>query len=148
MSDYPTTVRVPAFPTIERNVASNATRSSEQQVRHFWRNQQNPSVLQTLEEFPSLLENQSLLLDLVIEEFQGCQQEEAVSVDRFCEQFQHLGSSLEQSLFRAVEVQDYLNRHPELLELVTEFGWPKPGDSLEGFAVVDELGRGAMSTLR
>ena len=43
-----------------------------------------------------------------------------------------------------LQVQTYLDCHPELLKLVSDFQWPEAGDCLQGFRVVEELGRGAV----
>lgn len=54
-----------------------------------------------------------------------------------------MGSAVERSIFRAIEVQHYLDDHPELLRLTCDFEWPAAGDCLQGFQVIEELGRGA-----
>lgn len=145
MTNIPTTVRTSAGPTVNDIGVGAAESSAVARIMEYWRKQTDASVMQAIEEFPSLLENKSLLLDLVLKDFQHRRQNSQIPIDEYCENFRQFGSSIEQSIFRALEVQDYFDAHPELLELVARFDWPSSGDYLQGFQVVEELGRGALA---
>lgn len=144
MSSHPTTIRVTTEATLEDKSLSDAP-SATVRILDFWRNQSNARIQRTIEAFPSLAANKSLLLDLILKEFKLQRQEFPVPIDDFCDQFRHLDSSMEQSIVRALEVQEFLDDHPELLEHVVDFQWPSPGDFLQSFQVVEELGRGALA---
>jgi eukaryotic-like serine/threonine-protein kinase len=120
--------------------------SAIDRVRRFWKNDAGMDVQRTIREFPSLVYEKSLLLDLVLEEFKARRRAAPeLTVQSYCSQFQFVGAGIQQSIFRLLEVQDYLDRHPELLELAEDFNWPEPGDDIQGFCVVEELGRGALA---
>src|SRR3972149_272486 len=80
----------------------------------------------------------------------SCENERATQYDsrwvapaRFSDRYRELNSTLRRSIVRLLEVQDYLDSHPDLLELVEAFEWPEIGDVIHRFQIVDELGRGA-----
>ena len=141
MSAQPSTIRASDAPTVEQGLHSDESLATAARVLAFWHEQRNVSALKALEAFPSLAENKSLFLDLVLEEYQlQRHQRPAVDIHSFCQQFEPLGSLMNRSILRALEVQEYLDCHPELLQLVTDFEWPAVGDSLQGFHVIEELG--------
>lgn len=144
MTGRPSTIRTSEERTIEAPASSDAPRCVSRIVK-FWREQADANVIRTCEAFPFLPANRSLLLDLAVEEFKLKRNANASDARRYCARFRKFGESVENSIFRAIEVQNYLDCHPELMELVVDFQWPSPGDSLEGFLVLEELGRGALA---
>jgi len=145
MSNHSTTIRMTTERTIEDECAPFASLSATKPVIDYWQQQSDANVLRTLEAFPSLVENKSLLIDLIVREYKLKRLKHSVPLDEFCGQFRHLSHTIEKSIFRALEVQEYLDDHPELLELVAEFEWPRAGDCLHSFQIVEELGRGALA---
>jgi hypothetical protein len=99
-----------------------------------------------LQAFPSLVNDRALFLDLVREEYKACRRDTPhVAIDQFSKQFCEFGTSLEQSIIRLLQVEDYFDRHPELLQLVEAYAWPEPGQVVQGFQILEEMGRGALA---
>ena len=93
-----------------------------------------------------LRRHKSLVLGLILEDYQNKKKvKHSVAIQEYCEQFAGFGESLEQSIFRQLEVQQYLDSHPELLDLDLSFEWPEPGSTFIHFKVLEELGRGALA---
>jgi serine/threonine protein kinase len=145
MNSHQSTVRCASAPTIGDGGQSGCRPAEIAAIEDFWSKQSDEMVLRTIDAFPALATDKSLLLDLVLKEYKLRGEQRPVSRDEFCEQFHCLGESMERSIVRALEVQAYLDEHRELLGLITDFEWPKPGDNLQGFQVVEELGRGALA---
>ena len=146
MSVQPSTIRASTEPTVENDIHSDESLAATARILAYWHEQHDTNALAAIEAFPNLLQKKTLLLDLVLEDYKSRRQASpGIQIREFCEQFRCFGGSLEHSIFRALEVQTYLDCHPELLQLVSDFQWPEAGDCLQGFRVVEELGRGALA---
>jgi serine/threonine protein kinase len=83
-------------------------------------------------------------LNLAIDEFRAYRTAKPdLDLDQHCRRFREFGSSIERSIFRQLETQRFIDDHPELMELFHEPRWPEVGEEVDGFAVLEELGRGA-----
>jgi serine/threonine protein kinase/Flp pilus assembly protein TadD len=68
-------------------------------------------------------------------------QGEAVDPDEFCARY----PAVQSSLGRLLEAHQYVERHPELVDVGPDASWPVPGDVFAGFHLVRELGRGTFA---
>ena len=85
----------------------------------------------------------SVLLDLVLHDFKlSHRSNPELTIEEFCSHFECLGTTLHASIVRAIDVQDFVDKHPELLGLNCEIEWPAIGDQIATFQVLEELGRG------
>lgn len=138
------TIRASSDETVA-NVQTNGPRPVQdvaQQVRAGASNRETSASQST----PSPLQGKSLFLNMVLEDYKEEQRESPdLSISHFLERFSGLGNSIRQSAVRLLEVQQYLDGHPELLDLVEQFAWPASGDTVQGFCILEELGRGALS---
>jgi serine/threonine protein kinase/Tfp pilus assembly protein PilF len=66
---------------------------------------------------------------------------EIIDAKAFCEQF----PDLKDSLTRLIDAHCFLEQHPELLGEVPDQTWPEAGQSLLGFQLQHELGRGTFA---
>src|SRR3990172_7207012 len=118
MSSHPTTIRAAAAPTVEDCGAARTTRALAESMMQYCQRQSDAKVLRTIQAFPALANDKSLLLDLILKEYKLRQNDQSTPIVEFCQQFQFLGDSMEQSILRALEVQKYLDEHPELLGFI------------------------------
>ena len=112
-----------------------------------WRRSDAARLAERFQNKDLLRRHKSLVLNLVIEDCQKVKDSKS-SQERpldLASRFQGLGDSLEQSIYRQLEVQQYLDEHPELLQQESCFSWPELGDRFRDFEVIDELGRGALA---
>jgi serine/threonine protein kinase len=145
MSGQPSTIRTSNQPTIGDPFETDGSPDVAESIVRYWREEAGASVVRTFEAYPSLASRRSLLIDLAVEEFKASCGNSGFDVQDYCKQFRRFGSHFEQSIHRAIEVQQYLDEHPELLGFVADFSWPSSGESLKGFEVLEELGRGALA---
>jgi len=144
MSVQRSTIRGVSDSSVNDRLVSPAQTHYAEEILAYWRQQPDPDVMVALKVFPSLVHQKSLFLDLVLEEYKTHRDESPrVAPARFSDRYRELNSTLRRSIVRLLEVQDYLDSHPELLELVEAFEWPEIGDVIHRFQIVDELGRGA-----
>jgi serine/threonine protein kinase/Tfp pilus assembly protein PilF len=90
---------------------------------------------------PEVAAEESLLLDRAYEEY--CRRVEAgetIDTQVFCQQYPAL-----RSLRKLLEAHQFLEENPEVLPTELPEGWPKPGQTFKGFALLRELGRGAFA---
>lgn len=95
-----------------------------------------------LNEFPTLRQFPSCVIDLAYEEY--CRRRESgeeVHASTFVRQY----STVAQSLYRVIEFDQVLHDHPSLVEGVPEDRWPVEGDPFGGLDLIVEIGRGALS---
>lgn len=117
------------------------------QITARWRRQDAVRLAERFQNKEVLRRHKSLVLNLVLED---CQKLKNTKSSRskpldLIDRFKGLGHALEQSIYRQLEVQQYLEEHPELIQDESEFPWPEEGDRLDGYYVLEELGRGAMA---
>jgi len=94
-----------------------------------------------------LRRHKSLVLNLILEDYQREKStvDQSIPLQEYCRRFHGMGDSFEQSIVRQLEVQQYLDHHPELINLESAFVWPEPGDNFLQFNVLEEIGRGALA---
>jgi serine/threonine protein kinase len=66
-----------------------------------------------------------------------------LSPGEFCQRFADLGSSIQSSIGRQLELETFLKRTP-WLELNARADWPSVGERIGSFIVIEELGRGGL----
>lgn len=92
----------------------------------------------TLREHPHLLAHQSLLMELVIDEYESrCASSNSVDLAVHCDRFREFGSGIFHSIKKQLEVQQHLTGQ------LRDAEWPSVGDDFGGFRIVEQLGRGA-----
>lgn len=118
-------------------------------IREQWRVNRGRRIDGPLKNSECLRRHKSLVLNLILEDYQREKAKNAVGqsipIQEYCSRFDGLGHSFEQSIFRQLEVQQYLDYHPELINLETVFDWPEPGEKFLQFDIFEELGRGALA---
>ena len=94
-----------------------------------------------------LYRHKSLILDLAVEDYKKERQnsEGSILLDEHCRQYTGLGEPLEHSIFRQLEVQQFLDENPDWLGDQFLFEWPELKDTFLNFRVLEELGRGALA---
>ncbi len=66
---------------------------------------------------------------------------EAVNLEDFCDRYPGFGTALR----RQIEIHHLIVDHPSLFSECVDTAWPKPGDDILGFLLLEELGRGTFS---
>ena len=95
---------------------------------------------------PDLCKHRSLVIELAVEEYMQVEQEPTRGgIKLFCDQFSSLGQSLYDSIYRQLEVEKFLDEHPSIGLLHKEASWPKCGDDLGGFRILEYLGHGSLA---
>ncbi len=94
---------------------------------------------------PELVHMRSLVIDRAVAEFQSLTlHDPSITAKDYSRRFAQFGSSLQSSIARELEVEQYIQRHPWLSDGRAQ-EWPKPGDLIGQFEVVEELGRGGLA---
>lgn len=104
-----------------------------------WRNGERPDTRKVVSEHPHLLDSKSKFVDLAYEEY--CQRTaagERLDPHEFCRGF----SKIQASLGRRLEVHELLRAEDALLAGVDDTVWPEIGDTICGYTLREELGRG------
>ena len=116
-------------------------------IRKLWHRFGGKAVATHLKHCDSLHRHKSLLLNLVLEDYDKEKQGSysSVQLKEYCQRFLGLGDSLERSIYRQLEVRRYLDQHPEMLDLENSFNWPRPGETFLNFEILEELGHGALA---
>ena len=124
---------------VDAVIAEGTLRSSVIAEVHQWRSQGQPlDARALLDERPELGASKSIVIELAYEEF--CQRAEAgepVDPESFCKRF----PTIEKSLRRQIEVQQFLDENPEVFSKV-DVDWPDAGQDFRGFSILAEIGRG------
>ena len=84
----------------------------------------------------------SLLLDAAYDEY--CRLIESgveVNIEEYCAEFPGIRTDLEHQ----IEVHHLILNHPSLIQECVDAAWPRPGDDILGFLLLEELGRGSFS---
>ncbi len=131
-------------------VASNGTGSSLQELadklRSAWSQNHPPSLASYLKEHSELCSDNSLVIDLAIDEYRlRRNQGQVSSIGQYCKPFSAVSSAIQSSIYRQIEVERYLDDHPELRLVEDQTEWPSAGDEIVGYHVLEELGRGALA---
>jgi serine/threonine protein kinase len=107
-----------------------------------WRSGTAPDAAAFLDEHPELRRAKSLVMDLILEEY--CLRREAgddVVKSTFSDRFPRY----RQSVFKMLEVRDFLDQRPEFAARLEQAEWPLPGDHFMGFDILEPLGCGALA---
>lgn len=101
------------------------------------------STTSVVRRHPFLKNFRECILDLAYEELcRTREQGKTVAVSEFVGQFE----SIQQSLYRVIEFEQFLNAHPSFIDDVPESSWPSNGDRLcDDFELLEQIGRGALS---
>lgn len=121
-------------------VALSAARRLASTILSGWEQGEPADATAALEHHPELKRFRSVAMDLVYEDY--CRQREAgfsVDPDDFANRFPEWRSEIR----RQIEVHSFLADHTDLGNVQTS--WPKAGDEFAGFAISEELGRGAIA---
>jgi serine/threonine protein kinase/Flp pilus assembly protein TadD len=103
-------------------------------------------LIEILRQYPELATNRSFIIEKAIQGYgQLTHGSSPLSLDEYCERFAPLGASLQSSIYRQLEVELFLDRHPALKSQLKANVWPSPGDSCGSFRVIEEVGRGALA---
>lgn len=129
--------------TTRLTVAENGARSIVDKAVAKWRQGGKADAIRVLHDHPEVAADQSLVLDLALEEY--CLRRERgdqLGPRTFRERFESFGAVVAASVERQVEIEDLVDRQHlgrETLE------WPNIDDLVEGFRVSEELGRGGLA---
>jgi eukaryotic-like serine/threonine-protein kinase len=90
------------------------------------------------------ISQRSVVIEQAVNEFFSlCATNPNLSPGEFCQRFADLGSSIQSSIGRQLELETFLKRSP-WLELNAGTDWPSVGDRLGSFIVIEGLGRGGL----
>src|SRR5690606_26281440 len=129
MTNGTSTFRSTIDPTVNQLADQPAFASLQREIAEEWSEQGEADLVGAIQRHPELLHEKSLLLNLAINEYRTtAQQQPQVELGAFCSRFRPFGHSIERSIFRQLETQQYLDEHPELLEFLRTPEWPEPGD--------------------
>ena len=95
-----------------------------------------------IDEHPELKDDRSAVITLAYEEY--CRRQEMgerLQPSEFAARY----SCVSRSLFRLIELDDFLQGHSEITTEMQAGIWPDANREFEGFKLVEELGRGALS---
>jgi len=114
------------------------------QIRGYWNARNGETNAAPSLDLSCLYRHKSLVLSLVTEDYtRECEKSgQPVILQEFCRRYHGLGTPLENSIFRRLEVEEVINENPEAFETWHLFEWPEPGDTFLQFQVLEELGRG------
>jgi serine/threonine protein kinase len=94
-------------------------------------------LVDVLHEHPSLLRNRSLLMEMVFHEYTARRRSiRELDLENHCRRFEQFGNSIRRSIQRELEVLRFLDVHGEPPD------WPKAGEEMDRFRVLEELGFG------
>ncbi len=122
-------------------MSHSATYQLASAIKAQWRDGGLPDARRAFAEYPELAHVKSLAVDLAYEEY--CQRTSAgedLAVDEYCQRFSRIRTSLHNRL----EVHDFLDTNVDLLNGFACEAWPEIDDSICGFRLLEELGRGAI----
>lgn len=122
-------------------------RREAERIREQWRINDGSPLADRLPDRLALRRHKSLILDLVVEDCAQWNEQTGgqTAVLDLADRYQGLGHSLEKSIVRQLEVQQYLGENPELLEFDAKSDWPTPDERFGEFDILEELGRGAIA---
>lgn len=112
------------------------------QIKRQWRSGRPPDVAEALEQHPQLKQHKSIVLDLACDEYQErLRSGEAIDAEEFSRRFPTLQRSLQLLIF----VRGLLGLSQDDIPGDESAPWPEPGHEFLGFALLDEIGRGAFA---
>lgn len=108
-------------------------------LRARWQGDGKPDAAAYLAAHPRLAARRDVVLELAYEDF--CLRRQAgtpIDPEAFCARFPSFRSDVR----RVLEVQSELERRVRQLDQAVPIRWPGPGDTVLGFVLQDEIGRG------
>ena len=107
-----------------------------------WRLRGQPDAAGVLAEHPELRGAKSLVLDLVLAEFNlRTAAGDTIAKSTFCDRF----PAYRQSIAKMLQVQEFLDECPQFAREDRRARWPVPGDEFLGYEIVEPLGRGGLA---
>jgi eukaryotic-like serine/threonine-protein kinase len=104
------------------------------------------SLAGMLRRTPELMKDRSLVIERAVDEFLDLvSSNPELSPRDYSQRFAAFGSSIESSIFRQLEVEQYLGRRQSALDGSGDVRWPSPGEQAGSFEIIEELGRGALA---
>jgi eukaryotic-like serine/threonine-protein kinase len=138
------TVRSALDPTLCGPIADDASTILADAIVSQWQQSRQPDMVVALRQHPQLLRNRSLMLNLVIEEYNTRRQRSCdLDFDEHCDRFQEFGSSIQRAIQRQLEVFCYIDEQSGLFKDLCAPTWPKVGEDFARFHVLEQLGVGA-----
>ena len=111
------------------------------EARDYWAQGQRLDAKAFLADHPEYSARKSIVLDLAYEEYcQRIEAGESIDANTYCRRF----STFERSLGRLIAVHEFLDDNSRLLAAL-EIDWAEPGQDLQGFSILAELGRGTFA---
>ena len=119
--------------------------SSAKKLLERWESGNEADLAMAVSSEPSLIEDRSVFLDLVQAEYRSKKSATSSHTpEGFCKRFSNLvPEDLAHSIYRLVEVEQYLSDNPDLFQLYGEQDWPSEEDYFGDFILKKEIGRGA-----
>jgi serine/threonine protein kinase len=143
MKQHHSTLRPDNGSTVAEIAAMEDVHALERLIADEWEQLQVPDLVGAIQRHPQVLENRSVLLNLAMREYRGHRSATAdLELERHCSRFRQFGHSIEQSILRQLEAQQYLDEHPELLEYLSATQWPAVGETFGSFTLEEQLGSG------
>src|SRR6267142_1508550 len=107
-----------------------------------WRSGGEPDAAGVLAEHPELRGAKSLVMDLVLAEFNlRTAAGDSIAKSTFCDRF----PAYRQSIVKMLEVQEFLDQCPQFAVDDDKTRWPVPGDEFLGYEIVEPLGCGGLA---
>lgn len=132
--------------TVEGPEAAIQSAHLEQLITRQWQAGEIPDLVGAIARHPEVLDNRSVLLNLAMIEYREYQLHSPnVALQDYCDRFSNFGRSVQQSIFRQLETQQYLDNHPELLDMLEIPQWPEVGEVFGTFRLIEELGSGGIA---
>ncbi|HEX6963906.1 MAG TPA: hypothetical protein VF175_18710, partial [Lacipirellula sp.] len=95
---------------------------------------------------PELAHNRSFIIQSAVDEFQSLSRDDAsLTPEVYCRRFAGMDSALCSSIFRQLEVEQFVNKNDWLKDALQREPWPKAGERRGSFVIVEEMGRGTLS---
>ena len=132
----------PSAPGLQTGDSADVAHLLASEIKARWDNGERADAWSVLADHPEWLASKSIVLDLAYEEY--CQRTdlgESIDSAQFCQRF----PNYRQSLRRLIDVHRYLEENPQLLADESAVRWPEVGDTLLGFRLIEQLGRGAFA---
>ena len=126
----------------QEEMSEGECRRLAREIIDEWKAGATPDARAALSQHVALRKHKAVAMDLVYEEFcLRVERGEQLSVERFCQRF----PDHKRSVWQQLEIHRLIDDNPEFLPAFTREQWPENGDSIQGFTVIEELGRGAFA---
>jgi serine/threonine protein kinase len=103
-------------------------------------------LLQVLQQKPDLVRNRSFIIENAVDEFlQLSAQNPTLTAKDYVGRFSCWASSVRSSIYRQIEVEQFIEAQGALRDRSVDLSWPMDGEQIGSFRVIEELGRGALA---